>query len=148
MFISNKVNAIGSNMYSLDNLCKLLFNLVNKKNIFLKYLKNKGIHKWLEELINKTDNAKNEISSIDNDYEQVNMNFILTQDNFPKLECDHHILSEKTNEFDFGINFMKTFYIETERNKISKKAKNNSITSKDSINLLKQLQDDIKETSL
>ena len=148
LFISNKVNAIGSNMYSLDNLCKLLFNLVNKKNIFLKYLKNKGIHKWLEELINKTDNAKNEISSIDNDYEQVNMNFILTQDNFPKLECDHHILSEKTNEFDFGINFMKTFYIETERNKISKKAKNNSITSKDSINLLKQLQDDIKETNL
>ena len=149
--ISNKYNVLCSNLDLLDNIVRLFCKLINKKPIFLKYLKNKGIEKWLDEIINKINN-KSDVATVDintsnEEDEQINMNILLTYDNFPKLECDHCILREKTNEFNFGIDFTKNKDIENLKKKnIEKKGKrNNSITSCDSIVLLRRLQDDIRE---
>jgi len=152
LFISHKGNILLSYMNSLDNIVKLFCKLINKKSMFLKYLKNKGINTWLDEIINKiNNNTKNEKATADNndnndDDEQININLLLTNDNFPKLESTHCILREKTNEFNFGTNFKNNKELEYIKKKsTSKKGKNNSVNSCDSIVLLRRLQDDIRE---
>ena len=158
LFISNKTNALSSNISSLDNVVKLLYDLINKKSIFLKYLKNKNIDNWLDEIINKIYNAKSEmatienndnnINNVDND-ENISMNRLLTEGNFPKLESNHCILKEKSNDFNFGIYFRKSQDIKSLQIKShSKKGKHTSINSCDSIVLLRRLQDDIKFTKI
>ena len=145
-------------MSYLDNIVKLFYDLINKKSIFLKYLKNKNIDNWLDEIINKIYNAKSEmttiekndnnINNVDND-EDISMNRLLTEGNFPKLESNHCILKEKSNDFNFGIDFRKSQDIKSLQIKShSKKGKHTSINSCDSIVLLRRLQDDIKFTKI
>ena len=95
MLPASKYNVLCSNLDLLDNIVRLFCNLINKNPIFLKYLKNKGIEKWLDEIINKINN-KSDVATVDintsnEEDEQINMNILLTYDNFPKLECDHCI---------------------------------------------------------
>ena len=151
LFISHKGNSLFSNMNSLDNIVKLFCKLINKKQIFLKYLKNKGIDTWLDEIINKINNTKSEMATIENndEDEQINVNLLLTNENFPKLESNHCILREKTNEFNFGINHINSKELgQIKKKATSKKGKNNSINSYDSIVLLRRLQDDIREIEI
>jgi hypothetical protein len=144
LFMTNKTNNFLSNN-SFDNILKLFSNLVNEKKIFLKYLKDKGISNWLDEIIKKINNSQDKKDSDDNndaDDEHINMNFLLTDDNFPKLDCNHCILKEKTNEFNIGKEFIKKLEESiNEKNKSLKNAK--IIKSIDSVNLLKKLQEDI-----
>ena len=150
--ISNKSNSLCSNLDSLDNIVQLFCKLINKNSIFLKYLKNKGIQKWLDEIINKIndkgDKATNDNYDDNDEDEQISMNILLTENNFPKLESDHCILREKTNEFNFGIEFIKIKDLENIKRKNNEKKgrKNNSVTSCNSIVLLRRLQDDLRET--
>ena len=142
------MNNFASNI-SLDNIIKMLCNIVNGNNIFLKYLKDKGINKWLDEIIKKINNSQNKKESDENkdvneDDEHINMNSLLTNDNFPKLESNHCILKEKTNEFNIGKEFIKKLEEKkNEKNPNSKNAKN--IKSNESIKLLKKLKEDINE---
>ena len=151
LFISNKANVLCSNINSLDNIVDLFCKLINKKQIFLKYLKNKGIAQWLDEIINKINNDNKEIAIVENvdEDEQVKMNFLLTNDNFPRLESAHCILKEKTNDFNFDINLMKTQELENieNNNNSPNKEKKIGVTRCDSIVLLRRLKDDIKELS-
>jgi len=148
LFISNKANGITLNSYSLDNIVKLFCKLISKEKIFLKYLKYKGIDKWLDEIINKINNIKNEMGTFDNldEDEAINMNILLTETDFPKLECNHSILREETKEFNFD--FLKNKRDIKKMLINAKKAKNENINSCDSIVLLKRLQEDIKEIKL
>jgi hypothetical protein len=147
LFISYKVNMICSNENSLDNIVQLFCRLINKNIFFLKYLKKKNIDEWLEEIINKLINAKKDIKTIENndnnEDEQIKMNILLTEADFPKLKCDHCILREKTK---FGINFKNNK--EMENIKMKEKTKNPkiiNINNGDSIVLLRRLQEDIRE---
>ena len=49
---SRKIKAINNIIY-FDNIAQLLYKLVYKKNIYLKYLKKNNLDKWLEDIINK-----------------------------------------------------------------------------------------------
>ena len=115
-------------------------------------MKNKGIQKWLDEIINKIndkgDKATNDNYDDNDEDEQISMNILLTENNFPKLESNHCILREKTNEFNFGIDFIKIKDLENIKRKNNEKKgrKNNSVTSCNSIVLLRRLQDDLRET--
>jgi len=146
LFISNKMNNFSSNI-SFDNILKLFSNLINEKIIFLKYLKDKGIDNLLNEIIKKINNSREKKESDENnndneDDEHINMNFLLTNGNFPKLECNHCILKEKTNEFNIGKEFIKKLEENSNAKKPSlKNAK--IIKSNDIINLLKKLKEDI-----
>ena len=146
LFISHKFNSLISNFTSLDNIVKLFYKLINKEQIFLKYLKNKGIDTWLDEIINKINNTKSEMATIEkddnNDDDEINVNLLLTYENFPQLECNHCILREKTNDFNFNIT---KGLGQIKKKATSKKGKNNIINSCDSIVLLRRLQDDIRE---
>ena len=151
LFISEKSYSLSSNIRSLDNIIKLFCNLINKKKIYLKYLKNKGIDNWLDEIINKinNNNCKSEMNTIENNEdedENINMNILLTEANFPKLTSEHCILKEKISEYNFGFKFQKyskKYSIKIKDN--SKKGKISSINSGDSIVLLRRLQDDLRE---
>ncbi len=117
-------------------------------------MKNKSIDKWLDEIIKKINNSKGEAGTIDiddnNDEEdRINMNILFTDTNFPKLEFDHHILGEKGNDFNFVV-ITNNDAIEKKIKKKtnSKKGKNESITSYDSIILLKRLQEDIRSVEI
>ena len=154
LFISQKSDSLCSNIKSLDKIVGLFCKLINKKQIFLKYLKNKGIDKWLDEIINKinNNNCKSEMNTIENnddEDENIKMNFVLTEDNFPKLMSDHCILIEKINEYNFGFQFQKKQkYVHTNIKANSKKGKISSINSGDSIVLLRRLQDDLREIDI
>jgi hypothetical protein len=144
LFVSNKENNFSSNI-SFDNILKLFSNLVNEKQIFLKYLKDKGINNWLNEIIKKLNNSQDKKDSGENndaDDDHINMNFLLTNENFPKLECNHCILKEKTNEINIGKEFIKKL---EENNNAKKQSPKNTknIKSNDSINILKKLQEAI-----
>ena len=146
LFMSNKTNNFSSNI-SLDNIIKLFSNLVNEKKNFLKYLKDKGISSWLNVIIKKINNSQDKKESDENndandDDEHINMNFLLNNDNFPKLEYNHCILKEKINESNIGKEFIKKL----EENNNSKKVSNTNtkvIKSKETVNLLKKIQEDI-----
>lgn len=152
MFISNKANVLYSNLNILDYIVDLFCKLINKKQIFLKYLKNKGILQWLDEIIDKINNLNNEMPIVEkddnNEDEQVKIDFLITNDNFPRLECSHCILKEKTNDFNFNINLNKKKdleILENNNNNSPKKEKKIGVTRCDSIVLLRRLKDDIKE---
>ena len=150
LFISNKASG---DVSSLDNIIMLFYKLINKKPIFLKYLKIKGIEKWLDEIINKINNSKSETGTIEinannDEEERSNINILLTESNFPKLECDHYILGEKASDLNHAINNNNTIDKNIKKKTNSKKGKNESINSHDSIILLRRLQDDIRDIVL
>ena len=115
-------------------------------------MKDKGISNWLNEIIKNINNAKIEKKlkdkkdSNDNieEDEIINVISVLTEENFPKLEKNHSILKEKTNEFNISKDFMKKLdennNIEKSYNKPTKIIKNS-----DSIKLLIKLQEDINK---
>ena len=152
LFISNKSSSFSSNII-LDNILSLFCNLVNKKKFLLKYLKDKGISNWLNEIIKNVNNDKNEKKLKDkknsngiiiDDDEIIYVNSLLTEENFPKLENNHSILKEKANEFNIGKDFMK----KSEKNYSTEKSDSKPtkiIKSSDSIKLLIKLQEDINK---
>ena len=145
LFVSSKINNFSSNI-SFDNIVKLFSSLINENKMFLKYLKDKGINKWLDEIIKKINNSQEKKDSDENndaneDEDNINMSFLLTNENFPKLDCNHCILKEKTKEFNIGKEFIKK--LEENNNTKKQNSKNTKIKSNGSVNLLKKLQEDI-----
>jgi hypothetical protein len=151
LFISSKASSFSSNII-LDNILSLFCNLVNKKKFLLKYLKDKGISIWLNEIIKNINNAKNEkklkdkkgSNAIIEEDEIINVATVLTEENFPKLEINHSILKEKANKFNIGKDFMKKSEDNNNREKLDSKPIK-VIKNSDSIKLLIKLQEDINK---
>ena len=146
LFIESVKNTAINNLPSFDYIAQLFYKLVYKKNIYMNYLKKNKLDKWLEDIIQKIEIKQNEgVNTIDTknnedlkNEEQKKEITEINEANFPKLESNHSILTEKTQDFNFGIKFNKNIEI--------KGAKTKMVTKKsyDGIEFIKLLLEDLK----
>ena len=135
-----------NNLPSFDYIAQLFYKLVYKKNIYMNYLKKNKLDKWLEDIIQKIEIKQNEgVNTIDTknneDFKNEEPKKEITEineANFPKLDSNHSILTEKTQDFNFGIKFNKNIEI--------KGAKTKMVTKKsyDGIEFIKLFLEDLK----
>ena len=103
--------------------------------------------KWLEDIINKIENKQNEKANTidyknDEDLSTDEINIIVDEKRFPKLQSSHCILSEKNEDFHFGIKFNKNI-------EINVKKKNNATKKNyDGVAFIKLLIEDLKEIKM
>ena len=69
----------------------IFYELIKTSEVFIKYLKSKHIDKWVNSFFNDDDEDEDE---------EMYLNAILTEKQFPKIKSTHKILSEKKLEFN------------------------------------------------
>ena len=89
LFISYNINTI-----SIENVNATFYKIlrVTSSQIFINYLKEKKLEKWLLSFFNDDDD--------DDEDEEMYLNAILSEEEFPKLKSNHKILAEKLMTFD------------------------------------------------
>ena len=146
LFIESRKTKAINNINYFDNIAQLLYQLVYKKN-YLKYFKKNNLDKWLEDIINKIENKQNEKAhTIDykniEDLSTDEINIIVDERRFPKLQSSHCILAEKNEDFHFGIKFNKNIEINVKKKNISTKK------NYDGFAFIKLLIEDLKEIKM
>ena len=89
LFISYNINTI-----SIENVNATFYKIlrITSSQIFINYLKEKKLEKWLLSFFNDDDD--------EDDDEEMYLNAILSEEEFPKLKSSHKILAEKLMTFD------------------------------------------------
>ena len=89
LFISYNINTI-----SIENVNATFYKIlrISSSQIFINYLKEKKLEKWLLSFFNDDDD--------DDEDEEMYLNAILSEEEFPKLKSSHKILAEKMMTFD------------------------------------------------
>jgi hypothetical protein len=89
LFISYNINTI-----SIENVNSTFYKIlrITSSLIFINYLKEKKLEKWLLSFFNDDDDEDED--------EEMYLNAILSEEEFPKLKSSHKILAEKVMTFD------------------------------------------------
>ena len=89
LFISYNINTL-----SIENVNATFYKILrtSSSHIFINYLKEKKLEKWLMSFFNDDDDEDED--------EEMYLNAILSEEEFPKLKSSHKILAEKMMTFD------------------------------------------------
>ena len=75
----------------IESVNYVFYELIKMSDVFIKYLKSKHLDKWVNSFYNDDDEDEDE---------EMYLNSILTEKQFPKIKSTHKILSEKKLEFN------------------------------------------------
>lgn len=147
LFIEKNKNIAFHNVSYFDNIAQLFYKLVYKKKIYMNYMKNNAIDKWLNDIMIIIEEKQNEpVNTIDTkNYDDLKNgqdkadNSNINENHFPKLESTHCLLKEKTEDFNFGFKFNKKIEINALKSKILPKK------NYDGIVFMKLLLEDFRE---
>lgn len=86
LFITYNINNI-----CIENVNAIFYKIIKISPLFLNYLKERQLEKWIISSLNDDD---------DDEDEEMYLNTILTEESFPKLKTNHKLLAERVMKFN------------------------------------------------